>query len=190
MAAEPDTREEPYTVEALRQRVTAGWEPKYLFFWGHTSRGEGVTKACLSQWYPARFVVDGRAFPTAEHFMMFEKARLFGDDEAAQRILAADHPGDAKKLGRAVRGFDEARWRIARFEIVTAGSLAKFSQCPALRSFLLGTTDRVLVEASPRDPVWGIGLSENDAAARDPDHWRGLNLLGFALMRARHDLAD
>jgi predicted NAD-dependent protein-ADP-ribosyltransferase YbiA (DUF1768 family) len=46
----------------------------------------------------------------------------------------------------------------------------------------------VLVEASPRDRVWGIGISAGHEHATDPARWRGLNLLGFALMEARAGL--
>jgi ribA/ribD-fused uncharacterized protein len=129
--------------------------------------------------------VDGLAFETAEHYMMWRKAMLFGDEDAAIRILAAPHPSRAKALGREARGFDDASWAARRLEIVVAGSTAKFGQHPDLREFLLATGDQVLVEASPRDRVWGIGLSAANERAQDPRQWRGLNLLGFALMRAR-----
>jgi hypothetical protein len=177
---------EPYTVSALREAVAGGWAPKYVFFWGHTGRaGAPVGKECLSQWYPAPFALEGTRYETAEHYMMCQKARIFGDHEAAARILAARHPGEAKELGRTVRGFDEGVWEQRRFEVVVAASHGKFSQSPALRAFLLDTQQRVLVEASPRDAIWGIGLGEKDDDARAPERWRGLNLLGFALMKAR-----
>jgi hypothetical protein len=140
---------------------------------------------CLSQWYPAPFDVDGQQYPTAEHFMMAEKARLFGDEGARQQILASGSPGAAQALGRRVRGFDDRIWGEHRVDIVARGSVAKFSQHPDLRSFLVATGDKVLVEASPRDRIWGIGLGPDDPAAHDPLAWRGLNLLGFALMSAR-----
>jgi ribA/ribD-fused uncharacterized protein len=121
--------------------------------------------------------------------MMAGKARLFGDPAAAERILAARTPAEAKNLGREVQGFDEKVWEAARFEIVVAGSTAKFGQDPALRAYLVGTGSRVLVEASPLDRVWGIGLAADDPRAADPAGWRGLNLLGFALMEARAALS-
>lgn len=162
---------------------------KYLFFWGHTPRRAGVVGAeCLSQWYPAPFEVDGVRFATAEHFMMWGKARLFGDDRAAEKILAAGHPQQAKALGRTIAGFDDALWEAERLAIVTAGNGEKFRQNPDLLAFLLGTGNRVLVEASPLDRVWGIGLAADDERARDPARWRGLNLLGEALMAARETL--
>ena len=182
---------EPSSVQELLAQMALGREPDFLFFWGHTPkpRQAHVGRECLSQWYPAPFGVDGVTFPTAEHMMMYGKARLFGDDVMAQRIIAAPHPGEAKKLGRTVRGFDEAVWKRERFEIVVAASIAKFSHNPPLKAFLVSTKQRVLVEASPHDTIWGIGMAESNPAARAPEQWRGLNLLGFALMRARSELA-
>ncbi|RKS07096.1 hypothetical protein DFP74_2752 [Nocardiopsis sp. Huas11] len=172
--------------DLLRVRERA----KFLFFWGHTPPADGsVSASCLSQWWPADFTVDGISYATAEHYMMAGKARLFRDDEAAERIVAAGHPRDAKVIGRQVRDFDQQAWEAARFEIVVRGNVAKFGQNAELRDFLLGTGRRVLVEASPRDRVWGIGMSAHNENAEDPSAWRGANLLGFALMEARHRLA-
>jgi ribA/ribD-fused uncharacterized protein len=162
---------------------------RYLFFWGHRPAPDGsIGRGCLSQWWPAEFTVDGVRFRSAEHYMMWRKAMLFGDVTMADRILAAHHPRNAKVLGRGVAGFDDRRWAAERFDIVVAGSLAKFGQHDDLREWLTGTGDRVLVEASPTDRVWGIGLAASDERAADPARWRGLNLLGFALMRAREQL--
>jgi ribA/ribD-fused uncharacterized protein len=162
---------------------------KYLFFWGHRPRPDGsVGAGCLSQWWPAEFTVDGLRFRSAEHYMMWRKATLFGDAALAARILDAGHPRDAKMLGRGVAGYDDRKWAAERFAIVVAGSLAKFGQHDDLRAWLAGTGDRVLVEASPTDRVWGIGLAASDERAPDPARWRGLNLLGFALMQAREQL--
>ncbi|MCW1096758.1 NADAR family protein [Streptomyces sp. RS2] len=175
--------------EALLARVRAGARIKYLCFWGHRPRPDGsIGPGCLSQWWPSPFTADGVQYATAEHWMMAGKARLFADAEAERRVLAAAHPAGAKKAGRLVRGFDEAVWERERFRIVVEGSVHKFASDPALRAFLLGTGGRVLVEASPVDRVWGIGLAADDEAAEDPERWRGPNLLGFALMAARERL--
>ncbi|MFE0820250.1 NADAR family protein [Streptomyces sp. NPDC058847] len=177
--------------EALVGRVRAGERIKYLCFWGHRPRPDGrIGPSCLSQWWPSPFTVAGVEYATAEHWMMAGKARLFGDAEAERRVLAAEHPAEAKKAGRLVRGFDEAVWERERFSVVVEGSVHKFASDPALRGFLLGTGDRVLVEASPVDRVWGIGLAADDEAATDPERWRGPNLLGFALMAARERLRE
>lgn len=176
--------------EELRVAVRRGHRVKYLFFWGHRPpRAGGVGPGCLSQWWPARFTVDGVEYASAEHYMMAAKARLFGDEVTEQRVLAAPHPGAAKALGRQVRGFGEECWARERYGIVVRAGRAKFGQDARLRDFLLGTAGRVLVEASPLDRVWGIGLAADDAGATDPERWPGLNLLGFALMEAREELA-
>lgn len=109
----------------------------------------------------------------------------FEDPETAAKILTADTPKEAKALGRQARNFDQATWEAARYEIVVAAGTHKFGQHDDLRAFLQSTGDRLLVEASPRDRVWGIGLGRNNPAAHDPTRWRGLNLLGFALCDVR-----
>ncbi|MFJ9040085.1 NADAR family protein [Streptomyces sp. NPDC102406] len=175
--------------ESLVAALAAGARVKYLHFWGHAPRKDGALGAsCLSQWWPSPFTVDGVEYATAEHWMMAAKARLFGDAEAERAVLAAEHPSQAKNAGRLVRGFDDAVWRRERFRTVVEGSVHKFAADADLRDFLLGTGERVLVEASPVDRIWGIGLAADDTAAQDPRTWRGPNLLGFALMAARQRL--
>ncbi|MFE3771850.1 NADAR family protein [Streptomyces sp. NPDC059122] len=181
----------PRSVEELLALTATGRRVKYVHFWGHRPpRGGGVGVSCFSQWWPAPFTVDGVRYATAEHWMMAGKARLFGDPEAERRAIAAAHPQQAKDAGRTVRGFTEEHWRQHRFDLVVEGSRHKFGQHPELREFLLGTGSRVLVEASPVDRIWGIGLTADDDRTADPARWRGLNLLGFALMAARQQLSD
>ncbi|WP_250008835.1 NADAR family protein [Actinoplanes sp. M2I2] len=177
------------SVDELASYVAGERRVKYLFFWGHQAERDGSAGAgCLSQWWPAGFDVQGREFATAEHYMMWRKAVLFGDDAMAGRILTAPHPQVAKTLGGRVSGFEQAVWHEHRYEIVVTGNRAKFGQHDELRDYLLGSGDRVLVEASPLDRVWGIGLGRDDPAAADPRRWRGANLLGFALMDVRESL--
>jgi len=179
----------PLSRTDLEAATRRGERFDYLCFWGHRKPTDGrVIETCFSQWYPTPFEVDGVRYATAEHYMMAGKARLFGDEAALERILLAASPAVAKKLGRTVQGFDEPRWNERRFEIVVAGNAAKFGQHPDLRAFLLATKQRILVEASPVDRIWGIGLSRDDPRAQRPDAWRGLNLLGFALMVVRGQL--
>lgn len=180
----------PLTREELRAAMAAGKRFKFLFFWGHRPSPDGLTGSCLSQWWASPFVVDNQLYITAEHWMMAEKARLFGDTEAERRILAAASPGEAKKIGREVRNFNQETWNEQRFNIVVDGSRHKFGQNAELERFLLGTHQRVLVEASPRDCIWGIGLGARNPKASDPAAWRGKNLLGFALMVARESLME
>ncbi|MGW7053252.1 NADAR family protein [Streptomyces sp. NPDC054887] len=176
--------------EAVVAEHSGGARLRYLYFWGHRpTPGSAAGPGCLSQWWPVEFTEDGHTYRSAEHYMMAHKAWLFDDPDSAARILAAGHPAEAKSLGRRITGFDERTWREHRYGIVVRGSIAKFGQHQDLRTYLLGTRERVLVEASPLDRVWGIGLAADDACAASPTTWRGLNLLGFALMDARETLA-
>lgn len=176
--------------EWLLAQARAGKQIRYLFFYGHRPSPDGsVTASCFSQWWRSSFVVDELSYATAEHYMMAQKARLFGDEEMLAKIITASEPAQAKKLGRRVRGFDQLTWERNRFDLVVAGNLAKFSQHDDLREFLLSTGNQVLVEASPRDRIWGIGMSAANEKASDPQQWRGLNLLGFALMTVRTQLS-
>jgi ribA/ribD-fused uncharacterized protein len=143
----------------------------------------------FSQWYRCTFTANDVAFTCAEQYMMHGKAVLFGDDDAAAQILVAAHPREHKALGRKVRGFDDAVWRREREAIVMAGNRAKFTQNPDLRALLLATAGTTLVEASPYDRIWGIGLAASDPRAQDPDQWRGQNLLGKILTALRDELA-
>ncbi|GAA2441164.1 NADAR family protein [Streptomyces glaucus] len=175
--------------QALIRAVRAGARVRYLHFWGHRPRPDGrLGPGCPSRWWPSPFTVDGVAYATAEHWMTAGKARLFGDAEGERRVLGAAHSAEAEKAGRLVRGFDEATWRRERFRIVVEGTGHKFGAHAGLRESLLNTGDRVRVEASPVDRVWGIGLAAADEAAQDPERWRGPNPLGFALMAARERL--
>jgi len=175
--------------EELVRAVRNGLKPEYLFFWGHRSLPNGeIGKSCFSQWWPATFLIGDTHYPTAEHFMMAEKARLFNDEEVRQQILNAPTPKAAKELGRQIKNFQEELWQESRFQLVVEGNQAKFTQNAELQRFLLGTGDRILVEASPLDRIWGIGLAADSELATNPNRWRGLNLLGFALMEVRDRL--
>ncbi|MBZ5709938.1 NADAR family protein [Nannocystis pusilla] len=142
----------------------------------------------FGQWTSSRFVVDGVTYGCAEQFMMAEKARLFGDEATRAKILATDSPRQHKALGREVAGFVQAVWERECLEIVVRGNRAKFGQDPDLRAALLATGDKLLVEASPLDRIWGVGLRADDPRIHDTSRWRGKNLLGEALMRVRAEL--
>lgn len=176
----------PLGLTDLRAAVSRGERYRYRYFWGHRPRPDGqLSDSVFSQWWPCSFEVDGQTYSSAEQCMMAGKARLFGDAEARAAILTTVEPATCKALGRTVRNFAEAPWKAVRFGLVTRGSVAKFGQDAALRAYLLATGDEILVEASPHDRIWGIGLGREDERARDPRTWQGQNLLGFALVRAR-----
>lgn len=153
----------------------------FTFFWEADSP--------FSQWHPGQpFKLGGVSFTCAERAMMYEKAILFGDRGVAAEILAATSPRKMKALGRKVRGFEEEVWLRHREDIVYRVNAAKFDADPAARAALLETAGTTIVEASPVDTIWGIGLAQDDPDAQDPEKWRGLNLLGKALTRVRDEL--
>jgi ribA/ribD-fused uncharacterized protein len=175
-----------YSIQWLHEQIKQDVSIKYLFFWGHTQKRPGtIDKSCFSQWYPTTFVADGKSYPSAEHWMMAQKAYLFGDTETVEKIFAVEKPAAAKALGREVKNFDAELWSKQSYDIVVRGNFHKFSQNVALKKYLLETGEMVIAEASPTDTIWGIGLSQDSTNAVNPVEWKGTNLLGFALMEAR-----
>ena len=152
----------------------------FTFFWR--------TESPFSQWHPSPFVVDGISFNCAEQFMMYKKAKLFCDDETAEMILTATKPSIQKELGRAIKGYEDAEWLQNRERIVYEGNFHKFTQNENLRKALMNTGETTLVEASPVDTIWGIGLAADNPDASFPEKWKGLNLLGKILTELREDL--
>ncbi len=180
-----------YKHEWLHAQLAAGETLKYLFFWGHQPKKDGtIGKTCFSQWFERAFEQDNIIYPTAEHWMMAEKARLFKDEVRLEKILTCRTAAEAKKLGRQVQGFEQATWEARREEIVIEGNLLKFGQHDDLWAFLDSTKARVLVEASPWDKIWGIGLAADTEGVKYPENWQGLNLLGYALMEVRDRLRE
>lgn len=154
-----------------------------LGFWRETKQN-----GFFSNWYPSSFTFRGRAFSTAEHWMMWQKAQVMGDQDCADLILSAETPSDAKKLGAKVKPYSDVLWNQVREQLVYVGIREKFMQNPELAEELLATGSSVLAEASPFDHVWGVGLRADDPAFSDPTKWKGSNLLGRVLMRVRADL--
>lgn len=150
----------------------------YVFFWG------GV----FSQWHTAPMNIDGIEFVTCEQYMMYQKAVFFGDQEIADRILKTDSPKEQKELGRMVKNFNKNRWDNVGFNFVYRGNYAKFSQNDDLYDELMNTDNRILVEASPSDQIWGIGMAEHEKGIENPKNWKGQNLLGFAITLVKHQL--
>lgn len=178
-----------YNVEDLKKAYNAGQRMKFLFFWKPTPAADGhICESCLGQWWESRFEADGVEYTYAEQYMMAEKARMFGDEAMLEKIMGAVYPKEMKAYGRAVQGFDKETWDKACYAVVKRGNAAKFSQDLALWAFLKGTKGRILVEASPRDRIWGIGMGRSAPDATDPLKWRGTNLLGFALTEVRDEL--
>src|SRR5437764_4640028 len=141
-----------------------------------------------SHWFRSSFVIDGVRYNCGEQWMMAEKARTFRDDRALNAILAASNPRKQKASGREVANYEDGRWRAVAHDRLYVGLLEKFRQNPELGRALLDTGTDTIVEASPLDTVWGIGLAQDDPDATRPERWRGTNWLGEVLMRVRETL--
>lgn len=179
------TMKPKYDTDWLVNKYENGTRLKYIYFWGNTQHGAEVTKTCFSQWYNSPFIVNGITYNTAEHWMMAKKATLFNNNDLAEKIILCTKPAEAKELGRQVRGFNTQVWDDNKYNIVLTGSIHKFNQNPDLGNFLLNTDNRILVEASPMDCIWGIGMAHDNKDIENLYLWKGQNLLGFALMEAR-----
>lgn len=155
---------------------------KYEYFWGNRS--------VFSQWYPCKFEIDGKSYNCAEQYMMHQKAVLMDDMERAEIIMALDDPREMKKQGRYVENFDKKKWDKHCQDVVEKGNIGKFSQNEELKEWLLRTFPRTLVETSPMDRIWGIGLAKEDHRAWNKKTWRGQNLLGEVLTRVRDNLME
>ena len=179
-----------YNIERIREIIKRDPCREIIYFWGHTPNPKKMTKACFSQWYDCCFKVGDVDYHTTEQYMMASKALLFGDEETYREIMEAEGPDRYKKLGRRVRNFDSKVWDEKKYDIVVEGNKAKFSQNPELMEFLFSTGDAILVEASPYDKIWGIGLDIETAKEGSVEDWKGENLLGCALMETRDWLRE
>jgi ribA/ribD-fused uncharacterized protein len=159
------------------------------FFGFHPNKDGSCGVGCLHQEWVESFLVDGIAYPTMEHFHQAAKARLFGDTDARDAVLATPYASMAKQIGSRIRGFDEHEWRRQQYDVLVAGNHAKFSTLGAPGAFLASTGSKIIVYASPADRVLGLGLPPRHHAVGIPGEWRGPNLLGFALMEVRDRLA-
>ena len=153
---------------------------KYVFFWNGP----------FSQWYPANFTIDDVEYNCAEQYMMAQKALLFNDSESHKMIMESIWPDEQKEYGRNVKGFDKDKWETVCRQIVFDGNMAKFSQNPKLLEELMYTDSLEIVEASPYDKIWGIGLHETDPKALDKSQWEGTNWLGIEIMSVREKLRE
>jgi ribA/ribD-fused uncharacterized protein len=153
---------------------------KHVFFWGSE----------FSNFYQLGFTWRGIYFNCAEQAMMWSKADTFGDEETKKEILIYSEPKMHKKLGRQVKNFDDTIWASVRFELALEFLYCKYNQNPSLKKLLIDTYPRKMVEASPYDKVWGIGLSEYDQLMHDESNWKGENLLGKALDLVREKIIN
>ncbi len=151
---------------------------KHIFFW------DGI----YSNWHPAEIEYKGHKFENTEQAFMWEKAMYFKDTETANKILKTPNPSENKKLGRQVKGFDSDVWSNVCFNIMFDVNLAKYTQIEKFRKELINTGEKILVEASPYDKIWGIGLGEYEAFRTPEEKWPGMNLLGKVLIKVRSHL--
>jgi hypothetical protein len=117
--------------------------------------------------------------------MMHQKAILFNDLDNASLILNSDEPKEQKNLGRNVKNFCQEKWDEVADEVVFNANLAKYSQNENLKKLLLDTGDKIIVECSPYDSIWGNGLNISDTLKTPKEEWKGTNRLGKAIMRVR-----
>lgn len=152
-----------------------------------TDRHIFFLKEWPSQWKMADIMINGTKYNCCEQYMMYQKALTFGDLETAILIMQATTPQKQKELGRKVLNYDEAIWASIRYNVVLTANLAKFMQHPDLCGKLLNTGQREFVEANPRDPIWGIGMAEDDPDLMDESRW-GQNLLGKVLTEVKRNI--
>ena len=177
-----------YSLSKLKTDFNKGKKIDFLFFYGHTNDKNEITKSSLSQWYIKDFKENNLTFNCMEKYMMYNKALLFDDKKIAEEILNNNQPKAIKELGRKVSNFKDEIWDKVKYTIILKGNYYKFSQNNDLRNFLLNTKNKVLVEASPYDKVWGIKMKYDNENIENPFFWQGENLLGFALMEVRDEI--
>ncbi len=141
----------------------------YLFFYSAASP--------LSNFHPSTFIINGETYTCGEEYIQTSKARFFKDHETYKKIKVCASPGQMKALGSNVKGFNSAAWATCVENVATKCQLEKFSQNKELRDYLLSTESKSLIEASPKDSFWGIGISLND-----PDIIK-INLNGSEIFR-------
>jgi len=144
--------------------------------------------SCYSQWAMRDILIDGEEYNCAEQYMMAEKARLFKDEESLKIIMSSDSPATQKRQGRKVKNYDDNKWKEICREVVFKANYAKFTQHEDLKEKLLKTDDKIIVEASPYDALWGVALGPWDDKILDPKNWKGENWLGEAIMKVREKI--
>jgi ribA/ribD-fused uncharacterized protein len=156
-------------------QVTDELKSQFVLFWAGP----------FSQWYKRDMVIEGITYNCCEQYMMAEKARTFHDEEMEQAIMMANSPSKQKAMGRNVRNYIDSEWQSKSRKAVFTANMAKFSQHADLLEMLSETGSKTIVEASPVDTIWGIGLAEGDSRCYFPDQWKGKNWLGIEIMNVR-----
>lgn len=151
--------------------------PTHVYFWNGP----------YSNWHPKRFEYEGHIFENSEQAFMWKKAMFFGDTKIAEQVLNTPNPRENKALGRKVKNFDAYKWTQASYGIMVEVNMAKWAESS---EDLLSTGDLILVEASPKDLIWGVGYAPFDKEVLDEKNWKGQNLLGKALMEVRTKLEE
>ena len=160
----------------LGERIT----DTHIYFWN------GV----FCQWGQYTMVEEDITYCSCEQYMMAKKAKLFNDEKVYDMIMSEEYPSVQKELGKMVSNFNQVVWDKHKFDIVVNANYLKFTQDETLKELLLDTGDKTIVEASPYDTIWGIGLSCDDDKILDESNWQGENLLGKAIMKVRKILNE
>lgn len=152
-----------------------------------------------------QILIENKIFYCREQWMMALKALLFANHyketnnnfrrkniDVFNKIMNENNPRKIKSLGRKVDGFLDDLWNEWKYKIVVNGNYLQFIQSDKLKQILLNTNNLELVEASPYDKIWGIGMTEKQARQVGKNVWsrNGLNLLGKALMEVRDALRE
>lgn len=178
-----------YKIDELKADFNKNKKIDFIFFWGHREAKNGeISKSCFSQWWKSDFKREDKIYSCMEQYMMYEKAKLFDDENTAKQIMESNNPKDIKSLGKKAKNFNQNLWDKYKYSIVLNGNYLKFIQNKSLMMFLFSTKNKILVEASPYDSIWGIKMSEKDDNIKNPLMWKGENLLGFALTEVREEL--
>lgn len=179
----------------VRSFVDSKAQEAFYNVWGEQVRFHKLTPFYhtahpFSQWHKVSFSDGKYRFSSAEQYMMFQKAILFGDNQTAMQILKTSNPRKQKQLGREIQGFNQSTWDKEKKSIVYKGNYLKFTQNAELLEALLATQGTLLVEASPTDKIWGVGMGLDTPELYIPSKWKGENLLGFILTQLREDILN
>lgn len=171
--------------DKFTKKYNAQLENKNIIgFWGHSKNKQ---YAYFSNWYQSNFNIENLNFCNVEQYLMYQKALCFKDNLISKKILNTTDPKEIKYLGRKVRNYNDIEWDKIRYDVLKKALKAKFTQNKLLLNKLIETKDSVLVEASPYDKIWGIGMDVNHEH-KDYTKWQGTNLLGWGLTEIKNEI--